>query len=106
MLASRSPVDSAAIGLDEVAKFHQPDLQALPGRNLLGHFGNLGVGAGRHADGHGQILGLASNAAGTRAATARAFTRERLCTMGTFQDKSGKLRSAKHVHAQGQQLET
>ena len=46
------------IGLDEIAKLHQLDLQALLGRHLLGHFGNLSVGASSHANGDFQILSL------------------------------------------------
>ena len=46
------------IGLNEVTKLHQFDLQALLGCHLLGHFGNLRVRAGCDADSDFQILGL------------------------------------------------
>ena len=38
------------VGLDEIAELDQPDLQALPGRDLLHHFTDLGMRANGHAD--------------------------------------------------------
>lgn len=38
------------VGLDEIAELDQLDLQALPGRDLLHHFADLGVRADGHAD--------------------------------------------------------